>query len=60
MIAQGLYKEVLCAIYEFASKETGIKSSIAIEKLVEDKLKPPGSGVGEDDGETGKYPGCDD
>lgn len=60
LMEQGLYKEVLCAVHEFASKETGRKPSTMIEKQVEDKMKPTGSGVGGDDGETGKYPGCDD
>ena len=60
LMEQGLYKEVLCAIHEFASKETGRKPSTAIEKKVEEKMNPTGTGVGEDEGSSPKYPGSDD
>ena len=60
LLGQDLYKEVVIAIHEFAPKETGMRPSNVIEKKIEDEMKPQRSGVGEDDGESGKYPGCDD
>lgn len=60
LVGQDLYKEVLVAIYEFAPKETGMRPSNAIERQIENKMKSQGTRVGEDDGESGKYPGCDD